>query len=101
MLHVTANLGPFQCLGPGMKRSFILPKKYKQYQTSDNTREEEDNYDDDSEVDNDGTHFAANAGEQRWRRNHASQQDLDDDDNNTHFSVNAGVQRRRKNQVSQ
>ena len=33
--HVSTATGVFSCKGPGVKRTFVLSKKYRQYQTHD------------------------------------------------------------------
>ena len=59
--HVTTSTGVFSCKGPGVKRTFVLSKRYRQYQWAneddDDDHEDEDDNDeddDDGDDDNDG-----------------------------------------------
>ena len=50
--HVSTLSGIIACKGPGVKRTFVMPKKYNQYRTGDIDDSEDDNgsnYDDDGD----------------------------------------------------
>ena len=56
MAHVTATTPPFNCQGPGVKRTFVLAKEYKWF-LKDDIHDGNDEDDEDEDDDNNGDFY--------------------------------------------